>query len=43
MKTQSLFAALMCALAAAPANAQEAYPNRPVTMIVPFPPGVSPI
>jgi len=33
-----LFAAL-CALAAAPALAQDAYPSRPVTMIVPFPPG----
>jgi len=31
--------AALCALAAAPALAQDAYPSRPVTMIVPFPPG----
>jgi tripartite-type tricarboxylate transporter receptor subunit TctC len=33
-----LFAALL-ALAAAPALAQDAYPSRAITMIVPFPPG----
>jgi len=33
-----LFAALL-ALAAVPAFAQDAYPSRPITMIVPFPPG----
>ena len=33
-----LFAALF-ALAAAPAFAQDAFPSRPITMIVPFPPG----
>lgn len=33
-----LFAALL-ALAAAPALAQDAFPSRPITMIVPFPPG----
>jgi tripartite-type tricarboxylate transporter receptor subunit TctC len=33
-----LFAA-GCALAAASALAQDAYPSRPITMIVPFPPG----
>ena len=33
-----LLSMLVCALAA-PAHGQEPYPNRPVTMIVPFPPG----
>ena len=33
-----LFAALF-ALVAAPVFAQDAYPSRPITMIVPFPPG----
>ena len=33
------FALLAAALAAVPAFAQEAYPSRPVTMVVPFPPG----
>ena len=33
-----LFAALF-ALVAASAFAQDAYPSRPITMIVPFPPG----
>src|SRR5512140_2677980 len=31
--------AVLCALAAASALAQDAYPSRPITMIVPFPPG----
>ena len=35
---RSLIAALL-ALAGAPALAQDAYPSRPVTLIVPFPPG----
>jgi len=30
---------LALAAAIAPATAQEAYPNRPITMVVPFPPG----
>lgn len=34
-----LFAASMFALAGAPAVAQDAFPTRPITMIVPFPPG----
>ncbi|MBI4192932.1 MAG: tripartite tricarboxylate transporter substrate binding protein [Betaproteobacteria bacterium] len=33
-----LFAAML-ALVAVPAHAQDAYPSRPITMIVPFPPG----
>ena len=33
-----LFAALALALGA-PAAAQDPYPNRPITMVVPFPPG----
>src|SRR5258706_264519 len=37
MKT--IFAAMLAALAVAPAIAQEAFPNRAVTMIVAFPPG----
>ena len=32
-------AAVLCAAAALPALAQSDYPNKPVTMIVPFPPG----
>jgi len=39
MKTTTLFAALLAAMAAAPVAAQERYPSRPITMIVPFPPG----
>src|SRR6185295_15697562 len=35
---RSLIAVLL-ALAAAGAHAQDAYPSRPITMIVPFPPG----
>lgn len=31
--------AVLCAFAAAPALAQDTYPSRPITMIVPFPPG----
>jgi len=33
------FALLLAMLAAAPAFGQDAYPSRPITMIVPFPPG----
>lgn len=41
MKTRFrlLFVASMFALAGAPAVAQDAFPTRPITMIVPFPPG----
>lgn len=39
MKTRLLIAASMCLLAGAPAFAQEAFPARPITMIIPFPPG----
>ena len=39
MKTRILFAATLLVLAAAPAMAQDAFPSRPITMIVPFPPG----
>jgi tripartite-type tricarboxylate transporter receptor subunit TctC len=39
MKTTTLFAALLAATAAAPVTGQEAYPNRPISMIVAFPPG----
>jgi tripartite-type tricarboxylate transporter receptor subunit TctC len=35
---RSLIAALL-ALACVPAFAQDAYPARPITLIVPFPPG----
>ena len=35
----ALGAAILCAVAALPALAQSDYPARPVTMIVPFPPG----
>ena len=35
----ALAAAILCAAAAFPALAQSDYPNKPVTMIVPFPPG----
>lgn len=39
MIPKSIFAASVLALAAGPAVAQEAFPGRPITMIVPFPPG----
>jgi len=39
MKTTTLFAALLAAMVAAPVAAQDAYPNRPISMIVAFPPG----
>ncbi len=35
----ALAAAVLCAAAALPALAQSEYPGKPVTMIVPFPPG----
>ena len=35
----ALAAAILCVVAALPAIAQSDYPNKPVTMIVPFPPG----
>ena len=35
----ALAAAILCTAAAFPALAQSDYPNKPVTMIVPFPPG----
>ena len=38
-KYAALAAAFLCAAAAVPAFAQSDYPNKPVTMIVPFPPG----
>jgi tripartite-type tricarboxylate transporter receptor subunit TctC len=34
--------AASCGLASTPASAQDRYPNRPVRMIVPFPPGTAP-
>jgi tripartite-type tricarboxylate transporter receptor subunit TctC len=39
MQSRQFLAALSCALAVLPAAAQEAYPTRPITMIVAFPPG----
>src|SRR5712692_3447912 len=36
---QLRIAAMALALLAGPALAQDAYPSRPITMIVPFPPG----
>ena len=36
---RNAFAGLALALAALAAQAQEVYPSRPITMIVPFPPG----
>ena len=39
MRTARSFLAAAAALLALAANAQSDYPNRPVTMIVPFPPG----
>jgi tripartite-type tricarboxylate transporter receptor subunit TctC len=39
MIAKSLIAASVLAVVAAPAVAQEAFPSRPITMIVPFPPG----
>jgi tripartite-type tricarboxylate transporter receptor subunit TctC len=39
MKTKTLFAAVLAALAVSPAMAQEAFPSRPISMIVAFPPG----
>lgn len=39
MIAKSLIAASLLAVAAGPAMAQEAFPSRPITMIVPFPPG----
>ena len=34
-----LTASALSAFLAAPAFAQDAYPSRPITMVVPFPPG----
>jgi tripartite-type tricarboxylate transporter receptor subunit TctC len=39
MIAKSLIAASVLAVVAGPAVAQEAFPSRPITMIVPFPPG----
>jgi tripartite-type tricarboxylate transporter receptor subunit TctC len=39
MIAKSLIAASVLAVVAGPAMAQEAFPSRPITMIVPFPPG----
>ena len=39
MRTSSLIAGVLFALASTGAVAQEAYPSRAITMIVPFPPG----
>ena len=39
MIAKSLIAASVLAIAAGPVIAQEAFPSRPITMIVPFPPG----
>ena len=39
MKTTRWIAALLCAAAAVPALAQEAFPGRAISMIVAFPPG----
>lgn len=39
MIAKSLIAASVLAVTAGPAMAQEAFPSRPITMIVPFPPG----
>ena len=39
MRVAAMAVALAAAVAGAAAQAQSAYPNRPVTMIVPFPPG----
>lgn len=39
MIAKSLIAASMLAVVAGPVVAQEAFPSRPITMIVPFPPG----
>ena len=38
MRRLSIFVALLVAVST-PAAAQDAYPNRPITMVVPFPPG----
>src|SRR4051812_47096770 len=39
MRTKELFAACVLGIAAGQALAQDAYPSRAITMIVPFPPG----
>jgi len=39
MFRRTLLAAALAALAAVPAFAQAPYPNKPITMVVPFPPG----
>jgi len=39
MKTRVFFVAALVALATAPALAQDAFPSRTITMVVPFPPG----
>src|SRR3954469_10762467 len=39
MFRRTLLAAALAALAAVPAFAQAPYPTKPITMIVPFPPG----
>ena len=36
---KGLWLAALCAFAAMPASAQSTYPDKPITMIVPFPPG----
>src|SRR5262245_24003674 len=39
MRRLSVFLAALLVAMSTPATAQDAYPNRPITMVVPFPPG----